>query len=60
MNINYFFSFRIKNIDMTNLLTNKLLDELIKHNRLYRLTKTQLSYRSFTDGKSFIILIIRF
>lgn len=40
------FARRLKEINVTNLLANKLLDEVIKHNRLYRITKNKVAFNS--------------
>jgi len=41
---------RLQKVNVSNLLTNKLLDEIIKHNRLYRATKSKLAYKINSDG----------
>lgn len=43
------FARRLKEVDVSSLLTSKVLDEFIKHNRLYRLTRNRLASREYTE-----------
>lgn len=45
------FARRLKEVDASSLLTSRVLDEFIKHNRLYRLTKNRLASREHTENE---------
>ena len=44
---------RLEEVNVSNLVLNKLLDELIKHIRLYRISKAQLAYKAYSEGVIF-------
>nr|XP_027200547.1 sorting nexin-13-like [Dermatophagoides pteronyssinus] len=40
---------RLRQVNVADLIINKLVDEITKHKRLYRMTKTQLEYKIHTE-----------
>ncbi|KPM11113.1 sorting nexin-like protein 5, partial [Sarcoptes scabiei] len=46
---------RIKKISLDDLIINKLVDEVIKHKRLFRVTKSKLEYKIHTDEEMILM-----